>query len=169
MRAPAGRNMFRPGPPHMCGGQLDEIGEAPTRRLYLVERARLEYGLQIEDTGLEAVERVGPDHCVARHARLAGARGDLSERLAGKALAVEAPLAGDDRARSAHALVEAERVEHERRSGMEIRPKRAPQAAGEAAGRAGHRHASRVALEPTSYRVQPRRQAAHLVGVRALL
>ena len=60
-------------------------------------------------------------------------------------LLVELALAGDHGARGAHALVEAERVEDERRAGLERRAVRGPQPAGQAAGGAGHRHAARVA------------------------
>ena len=84
-------------------------------------------------------------HRVARHAALPRARRDLADDLALERRRVEPPLAGDDRLRGAHPLVEAERLEHERAARLEPRAELRPQPAGQPARRAGHRHAARVA------------------------
>ena len=99
---------------------------------------------------------VGADDRVQRHARLAGAGADLADELALQRLLVELALAGDDGARGAHAVVEVERVEHERRAGLQRRAVLRPQAAGQAAGAAGHRHAARVLGKRLRELVQPR-------------
>ena len=79
---------------------------------------------------------VGADDRVQRHARLARARADLADELALQRLLVELALAGDDGPRRAHALVEVERVEHERRAGLERRAVLRPQPAARARRRA---------------------------------
>ena len=91
------------------------------------------------------VERVAADDRVQRHAGLARAGADLAHELALQRLLVELALAGDHRARGAHAGVEVERVEHPRRARLERAPSAAHSPPDEPAGGAGHRHAARVA------------------------
>ena len=133
----------------------------------LLEVRRLLDHLEVDHALAEAVEPVGADDRVQRHARLAGAGADLAHELALQRLLVELALAGDDGARRAHALVEVERVEHERRAGLERRAVLRPQAAAQAARAAGHRHAARVLRElaararpaaPRAARSSPRRR-----------
>ena len=110
---------------------------------------------------------VGADDRVQRDARLARARADLADELALQRLLVELALAGDDGPRRAHALVEVERVEHERRAGLERRAVLRPQPAAQPARAAGHRHAARVLRQlaapvrpaaPRAARSSPRRR-----------
>ncbi len=82
---------------------------------------------------------------MARHARLPRAGRDLGDDLAREALAVEPPLAGDDRA-AAPASARRTRARRARTAapGDQLGAERGPQPAGEPAGGAGHRHAPRV-------------------------
>ena len=92
--------------------------------------------------------------------------------LALQRLLVELALAGDARhARRAHARVEVQRVEHERRARLEHGAERRPQPAGEPAGGAGHRHAARVARAARArQRVAAARSSrSTIAGVGALL
>src|SRR3954454_20055247 len=90
-------------------GQLAAEGLAG--RLQLGDGGRHERALEVDDALPERVERVGADDRVQRHPGLAGAGADLADELALERLLVEPSLAGDDRSRGAHALVEAQRVE----------------------------------------------------------
>ncbi len=135
MRAPAGRNMFRPGRRHMCRRQLQNGGQFLPRALEFLERGRLEHHLQIEDPLFEPVQLVGADDRVARHARLPGPRRHFGERLARETLAVKPSLAGDDRARGAQPLVEAECLQHSDRPGSQLGTESRPQPPGKPAGR----------------------------------
>ena len=94
-----------------------------------------------------AVERVGADDRVQRHAGLARARADLADELALQRLLVELALAGHDRARGAHPRVEVERVEDERRARLQRRAAGCPEPAAQPARGAGHRHAARIARQ----------------------
>ena len=73
------------------------------------------HALQVEHPRAERVELAGADDREARHAALPRAGGDLAGDLALQRLLVDAALADDDRARRAHARVEVQRVEDERR------------------------------------------------------
>src|SRR5699024_9952811 len=110
----------------------------------LLQRGRLADELQVDDALAEGVELVAPDERVQRHAGLPRARADLADELALERLLVELALAGDHGAARAHAGVEVERVEHERRARLEGCAVRGPEPAGERPGGRGHRDATRV-------------------------
>ena len=136
--------------------------------LQLLDVRRLLDHLEVDHALAEAVERVGADDRVQRDAGLARAGADLAHELALQRLLVELALAGDDGARGAHALVEVERVEDERRAGLERRAVGSPtgrrtgrrrrRSSGRRAGRAGNvcASSSRRCLEPR--RPSPRRR-----------
>src|SRR3954454_17479872 len=83
----------------------------------LLRSAGFEEAVEGEHAEVEVVDRRLTDDRVAGHAGLAEADGDLAGRLAFERLLVEATFAGDDERGRAHLLIEAERVEHEVRTG----------------------------------------------------
>ena len=71
---------------------------------------------------------------MAGNAGLARARGDLARDRSAQRRALQALAADDDRAGRPHARVEAQRLEHERRAGHELRPGRVAQGDRQRAG-----------------------------------
>ena len=130
-----------------------------------------------------AVEPVGPDDRVQRHAGLARPRSDLAHELALERLLVELALAGDDGARGAHAGVEVQRVEDERRARLETRRRAPPTArrsarrrrpssarragrAGSSAASASSRASSRATIAASAPFCGPNTAGARSNGVR---
>jgi hypothetical protein len=67
----------------------------------------LKHNLQIEDTGLEEIEPIAACHCVARHARLARACGNLRYSISPQQRLVIQMRGGNDHgARPAHARID---------------------------------------------------------------
>ena len=121
----------------------ERLAEALAGRLQLIQGRRLLDHLEVDHALAERVQRVGADDRVQRNAALARAGADLADELALQRLLVELALAGDDGPRGAHALVEVQRLQDERRAGLAPRRAR-PTAPREAAGSASHRDAARV-------------------------
>ena len=117
--------------------------------------------LEVDHALAERVQGVGADDRVERDAGLARAGADLADELALQRLLVELALAGDDRARGAHALVEVERVEDERGARLERRRRGRPtgrrrgrrrrRSSGRRGGRAGTSAASSSSRLPSRF------------------
>ena len=107
----------------------------------------LQHALQVEHPRAEGVELARADDREARHAGLPRAGRDLAGDLALQRLLVDPALADDDRAGGAHARVEVQRAEHERRAGLQRGAVLRPQPAAEAArrSRSSARRADRAA------------------------
>src|SRR3954451_2792376 len=121
------------------------LSKRPARSAQLFRVAGLEQAVEGEHAEAEVVDRGVADDGVAGDARLPAAHGHLAGSLALQRLLVEPALAGHHERGGAHAGVEAERVEHERRAADEPRAAVGVEAAGEAATGPGQGDAARIA------------------------
>src|SRR5579884_695248 len=101
--------------------------------------------------------------------RRAGTSADLTHDLAEGALGVDSPLADHDAVSQFDALVETDRVEHERRSRNEFSAECRPKTPRQAAGRSRHLEPARIAGQLTGERLETVREAPDHEGIGALL
>ena len=106
---------------------------------------------------------------MAGHPDLPAACGQLPDDFPLERLAVDAPLAGDHEGRPAHELVEAQQVEHERRTVLQVRSVPAPEATGKTTGGARHGLSARIAVERRGQFVEALLQALDHGRIGALL
>src|SRR4051794_27384419 len=138
-----------PPSPALAG---DEVAARAPERL---QGAGLDDDRQVQDPRLELLEGIAAHYRVAGDAALAAAGGHLADDLALESLVVELALAGHHERGRAHALVEADRVEHVRRAGEQLRSPERPEAAGQAARGACHGLATGVARGAAGQLVEP--------------